>query len=146
MRNWISFNSSTNYIRAKIDYAQQNSKCRLCGDRDELVNYVISEQQKQKQTKRSERKTRRGTTEWERWSTGNCAIWLCWLIVYAVTKICLRKWDTKDSFGLWDTNESPNPDQGARPSFNHKEDKNLLSRGFYDSRWPQSKDEKIAKR
>ena len=33
----------TNYIKAKIDKTQQNSKCRLCGDRDETVNKVLSE-------------------------------------------------------------------------------------------------------
>ena len=32
----------TNYIKAKIDNAQQISKCRLCGDRDETINYIIS--------------------------------------------------------------------------------------------------------
>ena len=33
----------TNYIKAKIDKMQQNSKCRLCGDRDEMINHIISE-------------------------------------------------------------------------------------------------------
>ena len=28
-----------NYIKAKIDNMQQNSKCRLCSDRDETVNH-----------------------------------------------------------------------------------------------------------
>ena len=27
----------------KIDYTQQNYKCRLCGDRDEKINNIISE-------------------------------------------------------------------------------------------------------
>ena len=31
-----------NYIKAKIDKTQQNSKCRLCGDRNEMINYIIS--------------------------------------------------------------------------------------------------------
>ena len=26
-----------------MDTTQQNSKCRLCGDRDETINYIISE-------------------------------------------------------------------------------------------------------
>ena len=30
-----------NYIKAKIDKTQQNSKRRLCGDRDETVNHVL---------------------------------------------------------------------------------------------------------
>ena len=30
------------YIKA-IDKTQQNSNCRLCGDRDEMINHIISE-------------------------------------------------------------------------------------------------------
>ena len=33
----------TNHIKARIDKTQQNSKCRLCGDRDETINLIISE-------------------------------------------------------------------------------------------------------
>ena len=33
----------TNHIKAGIDKTQQNSKCRLCGDRDETINHIISE-------------------------------------------------------------------------------------------------------
>ena len=33
----------TNHIKARIDRAQQNSKCRLCGDSDETINHIISE-------------------------------------------------------------------------------------------------------
>ena len=33
----------TNHIKARIDETQQNSKCRLCGDRDEMTNHIISE-------------------------------------------------------------------------------------------------------
>ena len=32
----------TNHIKARIDMMQQNSKCRLCGDRDKTINYIIS--------------------------------------------------------------------------------------------------------
>ena len=31
----------TNYIKARIDETQQNSKCRLCSDRDETINHII---------------------------------------------------------------------------------------------------------
>ena len=34
---------SNNHIKAGIDKTQQNSKCRLCGDRDETINHIISE-------------------------------------------------------------------------------------------------------
>ena len=33
----------TNHIKARIDKTQQNSKCRLCGDRDETINHIMSE-------------------------------------------------------------------------------------------------------
>ena len=33
----------TNHIKARIDNTQQNCKCRLCGDRDETINHIISE-------------------------------------------------------------------------------------------------------
>ena len=33
----------TNHIKARIDKTQRNSKCRLCGDRDETINHIISE-------------------------------------------------------------------------------------------------------
>ena len=33
----------TNQIKARIDKTQQNSKCRLCNDRDETINHIISE-------------------------------------------------------------------------------------------------------
>ena len=32
----------TNQIKAIIDKTQQNSQCRLCGDRDETTNHIIS--------------------------------------------------------------------------------------------------------
>ena len=32
----------TNHIKARIDKIQQNSNCRLCGDRDETINHIIS--------------------------------------------------------------------------------------------------------
>ena len=32
-----------NYVKARIDKTQQNSRCRLCGDRDERINHIISE-------------------------------------------------------------------------------------------------------
>ena len=33
----------TNHIKAGIDKTEQNSRCRLCGDRDETINHIISE-------------------------------------------------------------------------------------------------------
>ena len=36
----------TNHTKARIDKTKQNSKWRLCGDRDENINHVISEYSK----------------------------------------------------------------------------------------------------
>ena len=36
-------NIITNCIKAKIDNKQKNSKRRLCCDRDEIINHVVSE-------------------------------------------------------------------------------------------------------
>ena len=36
----------TNHIKARIDKTQQNNKCRLCGDRDKIINHIISEYNK----------------------------------------------------------------------------------------------------
>ena len=33
----------TNHIKARIDKTQQSSKCRLCGDRDETINHIVSQ-------------------------------------------------------------------------------------------------------
>ena len=33
----------TNYIKVRIDKTHQNSKCRLCGNRDEAINHIKSE-------------------------------------------------------------------------------------------------------
>ena len=33
----------TNHIKVKIDKAQQNSRCSLCGDRNETINHIINE-------------------------------------------------------------------------------------------------------
>ena len=36
----------TTHIKTRLDKTQQNSKCRLCGDRDETINHIISEYSK----------------------------------------------------------------------------------------------------
>ena len=40
-----------NHIKARIDKTQQNSECRLFGDRDETINHMISECSKLAQKK-----------------------------------------------------------------------------------------------
>ena len=36
----------TNHIKPRIDKTQQNSKCRICGDRDETIIHIISKWRK----------------------------------------------------------------------------------------------------
>ena len=41
----------TNHIKVRIDKTQQNSRCRLCGDRDKTIKHIISECSKLEQEK-----------------------------------------------------------------------------------------------
>ena len=45
-RNWIAAQNNAlriNHIQARIDKKHRNSQCRLCGDRGETINLIISE-------------------------------------------------------------------------------------------------------
>ena len=55
-------------MKVKFDNMQQNSKCRLCRERYETVNYIIS-----KCSKLTQRATKLDMTGWEKWSSRNCA-------------------------------------------------------------------------
>ena len=56
----------TNHIKARIDKTQQNSKWRLCGDRDETIYHIISECSKLAQTEYKTRHDRVGKViHWE---------------------------------------------------------------------------------
>ena len=33
----------TNNVKPKIDKTQENSKCRICGDKDKTIKHIISE-------------------------------------------------------------------------------------------------------
>ena len=35
-----------NHLKARIEEMQQNSRCRLCADRDKTINHIISEYSK----------------------------------------------------------------------------------------------------
>ena len=59
----------TNHIKARIDKPQQNSKCRLCGDRDETINHIIRECSKLAQKECKARHDRVGKViHWEMWN------------------------------------------------------------------------------
>ena len=50
-----------NYVKVKTDNMQNNSKCRLCADRNEMFNHTMS-----KCSKLSKKNTRLDMTGWER--------------------------------------------------------------------------------
>ena len=110
---------STNNIKTRMDKTQQNSKCRLCADRDETINHIINECSKVPQ---KDYKTRH---DW----VGKVIYWeMCKKIRFDHT----HKWDMHDPAPvlennthkllrvLWHTHESPNHSQKTRPYNNTK--------------------------
>ena len=83
----------TNYIKARIDKTQQNSKYRSCDDRRNDQSYNKWMQQNSKD--------RLVPNGWATWSIGNCPHEQ---IVYA--KSCPGECDTQTPLGFWHTNES----------------------------------------
>ena len=85
----------TNHIKTRIDKTQQNSKCRLCGNRDETINYIIRECCKLAQ---KEYKTRHdwGGGKVIHWGgdVQGIEIWLHEQMVHAQPSICPGKWHT----------------------------------------------------
>ena len=72
----------TNHIKAMTDKTQKNSKCRLCGDRDETINHIISECSKLAQKEYKARHDWVGKViHWE--MCKKFQIWPCQQMVYA---------------------------------------------------------------
>ena len=103
-----------NYIKAKIDNMQQNSKCRLCRERDEIINHIISEWS---QLAKKKYKTRH---DW----MGKVSYWeLCKKLKFNhTTKWYLHKPESvkeneiyKKFLRFWNINRSLNPGQMTRP-------------------------------
>ena len=102
----------TNHIKARIDKTQQNSKCRLSGNREEIINHIISECRKLAQ---KEYKTRQ---DW----VGKVIHWeMCKKFKFEHT----NKWymhnpapvlenDTNKRLCDWRTHGSPNLGQKTR--------------------------------
>ena len=121
-------------IKAEIDNEYQNSKYMLNGERDETINYRISECSKLTQ---KEYKTRHNCVG-EDDSLGivqKIKIWPYYQMVYAQTRIHPKEWDAYNSlrsffFFFLDTNGSPN---SGRRGLIHKRKKNLSPSRFYRS-------------
>ena len=115
----------TNHIKARIDKTQQNSKCRLCGDRNETINHITSEC-----SKLHRRSTRRDTIGWARYSPGKCARNLN--LTMPTNGICTtqhrpRKLHTQTPVRLLYTNGSPNLGPKTR-SYNNQQKKKKKKR------------------
>ena len=110
----------TNHIKVRIDKTQQNSKCRLCGDRDKAINHIISECSKLAQ------KEYKARLDWVgkviHGNVQEIQIWPCQQMVYAQPRTCPRKWYTQTPVGLWYTNGSPNLGPKTR-SYNNQQKK-----------------------
>ena len=109
----------TNHIKARIDKTQQNSKCRLCCDRDETINRIISECSKLAQ---KEYKT------WHDWVGKVIHKEMCKKLKFDQTNKCTTQhlsWRLTriNSLGLWHTNVSPNLGQKTRPYNNQQKKK-----------------------
>ena len=75
-----------NYIKEKIDQTQQNSKCRLYGNKDEIINHNVSEWNKQAQKEYKTRHDWAGKViHWE--LCKEIEFWPYYQIVYAQTRI-----------------------------------------------------------
>ena len=101
----------TNYAKAKIDKMQQNSKCRLCDDRDKTINHIS------KWGKLAQKEYKLDTTGWESDPLGvvwKIEIWPHKQVVYAQPRIRPGEWDAQTFLGFWDTNRSLNLGQTTR--------------------------------
>ena len=130
----------TNHFKARIDKTQQNGKCRLCGDRDETINHIISECTKLTQ---KEYKTRH---DW----VGKVIHWeMCKKFKFDHTnKWYMLNWAsvlenvTHKLLWVFDIHRSSNLDQKTRPYNNKKKKENLQNCRLC---WPQNKTERMWK-
>ena len=125
----------TYHIKVRISSRQQNSRCRLCGDRGETINHIISK------LAQKEYKT------WYEW-VGKVIHWeLCQKLKFDQTNKCymynpesVMKNETQPPWNFdIHTNESPNLGQTTRPYNNQQKGKNLQDCGLCCSSRPQSK-------
>ena len=80
-----------NHIKARIDKEQQSSWCKLCSDRDETINQIISERSKLVRKKYKTRHYWVGKVIHR--IVQEIEIWPYDRMVYAQPIICPGKWD-----------------------------------------------------
>ena len=134
----------TNQIKARIHKTQQNSKCRLCGDRDKTVNHMLSECSKlaQKETK-SRHDCVGKVNHWEMYKEFQFDHTNKWYM--KKPSISLGEWHTSNPMGLWHTNGSLNLGQTNRHCNNQQKKENLQNCRLCCPSWSQKKAE-IVKR
>ena len=112
----------TNNIKARIDKTQQNSKCRLCGDRDDTTNHIISEGSKLAQKEYKAKQDRVGKViHWEmckKFKFDHPNKWY----MYNPSPV-LENYTHKL---LWYTDRSPNLGQKTRPYNNQRKKKKKI--------------------
>ena len=109
----------TNHIKARIGKTHQNTRCRLCSEREEMINHIISEFSKLAQ---------KGYKIRHDWMGTMIHLELCHKLkfyntekmVNAQTQICPREWNAQTFGRFWDKNGSPNPYQMTR-SYNNQQ-------------------------
>ena len=112
----------TNDDKVKIDMTQQNSKYRLWGNGDKLINYITNECSELAQ---KEYKTRH---EWagiviHYELCKKDSIWPYEHVVFAQPRICSRERGAQTSLGFWNTNGSFNLGQTTRPTDSQQQKK-----------------------
>ena len=81
-------------IKAKTDDTKQSDSCRLCGDRDEMVNHIISEGKKKKIDTTEKQSQARLCGKGDSWEiVPKMKIWLYSQMVYAEIRIRRRDWE-----------------------------------------------------
>ena len=145
----------TNHIKARIDKTQQNRKCRLCGDRDEIINHIISECSKIAQ---KEYKTRHNWMDkgihWE--MCKEIEIWPYEQMVYIQPNSCPGEWHTNKILGDFNiqTDHLISPRRPHLIIINRKKkekkkkrkkEENLQNCRLYYPGWPQNKTERMWK-
>ena len=132
----------TNHIKDIIDKTKQNSKCRRCSDRDEMINHIISECSKLAQMEYKARKDSVGKViHWEmckEWKFDHSNKW------YMHNPAPVLENDT--NILLWDFNiQTDHLILARRPDFikiNEKKKKeNLQNCRLCCPPWPQNKSE-----
>ena len=130
----------TNHIKARIDKMQQNSRCWLCGDRDEAINHIMSECSK---LALREYKTRHDWVDkgihkemCKKFKFDHTDKW------YMHNPTSVLENDTHKLLGFWHPNGSLNLSQMTKPFNNQPNKENLQNFGLCCPGWPQSKIER----